>query len=220
MTDSKAQRLADELDAFLAASPNVEATAVVSFDGLTMASALPEDMDDDRVGAMSAALLSLGEQAARGLGRGELGQIFVEADEGFVFLMSAKDEAVLVAVSDAEAKMGFVLYEMRRAAQSIGEVLASRPGVVDEDSFSEFAAFAAEPAPIAEEPAPYPAEPAPAAEEPAPYAATSPVRDSALDEPEEPGYAAANGVSHEVAPGFGAYRGDEPYGGESLGGWR
>ena len=147
MSDSKAQRLAHELDEFIETSPNVEAAAVVSFDGLTMASALPEDMDDDRVGAMSAALLSLGEQAARGLGRGDLSQIFVEADEGFVFLMSAKDEAVLVAVTDRDAKIGFILFEMRRAAESVGGVLASRPAPVSGDRFAEFAALADDPAP-------------------------------------------------------------------------
>ena len=126
MGERKAERLAGELNDFIASSPNVEAAAVVSFDGLTMASALPEVMDDDRVGAMSAALLSLGEQAAQGLGRGELSQIFVEADQGFVFLMSARDQAVLVAVTDAAAKIGFILFEMRRAAESIGDVLATR----------------------------------------------------------------------------------------------
>jgi uncharacterized protein len=126
MRETKSERLADALNAFLATSPDVEATAVVSFDGLTMASALPDEMDDDRVGAMSAALLSLGEQAARGLGRGDLQQLFVEADGGFVFLMSAKDEAVLVAVTGRAAKIGFILYEMRRAATEVGELLEHR----------------------------------------------------------------------------------------------
>ena len=173
MNDSKAQRLAQELDEFIETSPNVEAAAVVSFDGLTMASALPEEMDDDRVGAMSAALLSLGEQAARGLGRGDLRQIFVEADEGFVFLMSAKDEAVLVAVTDRHAKIGFILYEMRRAAESVGDVLASRPAASNEDGFAEFAALAEEPAP----------------------------RETFVEPAEEPSYAAPvapNGVDHQL----------------------
>ena len=71
---------------------------MVSFDGLPMASALPPGMDEDRVAAMSAALLSLGERAAQGLGRGDLSQVYVEGDNGTVFLVSADDEAVLVAV--------------------------------------------------------------------------------------------------------------------------
>lgn len=123
MKDSKAERLAEALNDFLETSPNAEAAAVVSFDGLTMASALPSDIDEERMGAMSAALLGLGEQAAIGLGRGELNQIFVEGDDGFVFLMSARDQAVLAVVTDQAAKIGFVLYEMRHAAGAIGTIL-------------------------------------------------------------------------------------------------
>lgn len=130
MSDTKAERLAGALNDFIAASPDVEAAAVVSFDGLAMASALPDDMDEDRLGAMSAALLSLGEQAAQGLGRGELNQVFVEGEHGYVFLMSAKDQAVLAAVADKAAKIGLMLFEMRRAAAAVGGVLEERAAVV------------------------------------------------------------------------------------------
>ncbi len=121
--DSRAGRLAAALDDFIRSSLDVEAAAVVSFDGLPMASALPPELDEDRVGAMSAALLSLGEQAAEGLGRGTLNQIFVEGEHGFVFLMSTKGQAVLAAVARRTAKIGFMLFEMRRAADRIGRVL-------------------------------------------------------------------------------------------------
>jgi uncharacterized protein len=123
--DSRASRLAAALDDFIHSSPDVEAAAVISFDGLPMASALPDELDEDRLGAMSAALLSLGEQATLGLGRGQLNQVFVEGEHGFVFLMSAKDQAVLAAVARREAKIGFMLFEMRRAADRIGTALAA-----------------------------------------------------------------------------------------------
>jgi uncharacterized protein len=121
--DSRAERLAVALDDFIRSSPDVEAAAVVSFDGLPMASALPDDLEEDRVGAMSAALLSLGEQAALGLGRGQLNQVFVEGEHGFVFLMSARDQAVLSVIASRTAKIGFMLFEMRRAADRIGRAL-------------------------------------------------------------------------------------------------
>jgi predicted regulator of Ras-like GTPase activity (Roadblock/LC7/MglB family) len=103
---------------------------VVSFDGLPMASALPAGMDEDRVAAMSAALLSLGERAAQGLGRGELSQVYIEGDAGTVFLISADDEAVLVAVASKGAKVGMMLYEVKRAAAAVAEVLRSEDEVV------------------------------------------------------------------------------------------
>jgi uncharacterized protein len=103
--------------------PEIEAASVVSFDGLPMASALPVGMDEDRVAAMSAALLGLGERASEGLGRGELSQIYIEGENGNVFLVSADNEAVLVAVASRGAKVGMMLFEIRHAAKALGAVL-------------------------------------------------------------------------------------------------
>ncbi len=125
----RAVRLDRALADLLAQAPELEAAAVVSFDGLAMASALPRGMDEDRVAAMSAALLSLGEKAAQGLGRGDLSQVYVEGETGTVFLVSCRDEAVLVAVAAAGAKAGLMLFEVRRAAAAIGEVLRDNPHV-------------------------------------------------------------------------------------------
>src|SRR3954449_12199617 len=120
---SRAGRLNRAIGDLLAQAPEVEAAAVVSFDGLPMASALPATMDEDRVAAMSAALLSLGERAAEGLGRGTLNQVYIEGEHGTVFLVSADDEAVLVAVAAKGAKVGMMLFEVRRAAAVVAEVL-------------------------------------------------------------------------------------------------
>jgi predicted regulator of Ras-like GTPase activity (Roadblock/LC7/MglB family) len=120
---SRSSQLDRALADLLAQAAEIEAAAVVSFDGLPMASALPATMDEDRVAAMSAALLSLGERAAEGLGRGGLNQVYIEGDNGTVFLVSADDEAVLVAVAAKGAKVGMMLYEVRRAAESVAAVL-------------------------------------------------------------------------------------------------
>jgi uncharacterized protein len=120
---SRAARLDRILRELLQQTPGVEAAAVVSFDGLPMASALPAGMDEDRVAAMSAALLSLAERAAQGLGRGDLSQVYIEGENGTVFLVSAQDEAVLIAVTAADTKVGMMLYEVKLAANRVGEVL-------------------------------------------------------------------------------------------------
>ena len=46
-------------------SAEIEASAILSTDGLMMASMLPAGMDEDRVGAMAAAMLSLGDRTSR-----------------------------------------------------------------------------------------------------------------------------------------------------------
>jgi predicted regulator of Ras-like GTPase activity (Roadblock/LC7/MglB family) len=135
-------RLDRVLADLLGRAPEVEAAAVVSFDGLPMASALPAGMDEDRVAAMSAALLSLGERAAQGLGRGDLNQVYVEGQTGTVFLVSADDEAVLVAVGAHGAKVGLVLFEVRQAANRVAEVLRVVPEPVADSAPEPVAATA------------------------------------------------------------------------------
>lgn len=145
---SRSDRLDHAIHALLSQTPEIEAAAVVSFDGLPMAAALPPSMDEDRVAAMSAALLSLGERAAQGLGRGELSQVYIEGDAGTVFLISADDEAVLVAVAAKGAKVGMMLYEVKRAAATVADILrADDEPFVPEPAFVPEQVFAAPAAP-------------------------------------------------------------------------
>jgi predicted regulator of Ras-like GTPase activity (Roadblock/LC7/MglB family) len=102
-----------------AASPEIEASAVVSVDGLIMASALPADVEEDRVSAMSAAMLSLGERIAGELGRGNLDQVYIRGKSGYVILTAVGQEAVLTALAREGAKLGLVFLEMRRAAEHL-----------------------------------------------------------------------------------------------------
>lgn len=120
---SREDRLAAALNKLMNESPEIQASALVSLDGFTMASALPEGMQEDRVGAMSAAILGLGERAAAELGRGALSQVFIEGDGGYVMLMAAGDRAVLTCLADVDAKLGLVFYDMRTAADSIAQIL-------------------------------------------------------------------------------------------------
>lgn len=119
MSKSRSQQMVDRLRAMQAASPDVEASAVVSVDGLIMASALPAEVEEDRVSAMSAAMLSLGERIATELGRGSLEQVYIKGTKGFIVLTAVGDEAVLTALARQEAKLGLIFLEMRRAAEDL-----------------------------------------------------------------------------------------------------
>lgn len=101
------------------AAPDIEAAAVVSLDGLIMASALPEGFSEDRVSAMSAAMLSLGEQISKEMARGPLEQLYTKGTEGYVVLMAVGSEAVLTTLIKPEAKLGILLLELRRTADDL-----------------------------------------------------------------------------------------------------
>ncbi|RME90221.1 MAG: hypothetical protein D6770_02925 [Anaerolineae bacterium] len=115
--------MVDRLRELQASSPDIEASAVVSVDGLSIASALPKEVEEDRVSAMSAAMLSLGERIASELGRGALEQVYIKGTTGYVVLMSVGEEAVLTALAREQAKLGLIFLDMRRAAEDLAKLL-------------------------------------------------------------------------------------------------
>lgn len=104
-------------------STDIEASAVLSTDGLMIASLLQAGMDEDRVGAMSAALLSLGDRTATELNRGVLEQVLIKGDNGYILMTHAGTEAVLTVLAKKNARLGLIFLDVRRAADSIVKIL-------------------------------------------------------------------------------------------------
>ncbi|HMS05174.1 MAG TPA: roadblock/LC7 domain-containing protein [Burkholderiaceae bacterium] len=111
------------LEELTSSSADVEASALISTDGLMIASALPHGMDEDRVGAMSAAMLSLGDRAVRELARGTLDRVLLQGDRGYVIMSSVGPEAVLTVLTKANAKLGLVFLDIKRASESLAKLL-------------------------------------------------------------------------------------------------
>ena len=104
-------------------SADVEASAIISVDGLIMASQLPSSVDEDRVGAMSAAMLSLGERTAHELERGGLDQVLIKGTSGYVLMLKAGDDAVLTVMAKVNAKLGLIFLDVKRASKKISELI-------------------------------------------------------------------------------------------------
>ena len=116
---SRTEQMIARLRDLQAGSADIEASAVVSVDGLIMASSLPAGIEEDRVSAMSAAMISLGERIAEELGRGELDQVYIRGDSGYVVLISVGEEAVLTALAHSNAKLGMIFLDMKRAVEDL-----------------------------------------------------------------------------------------------------
>jgi predicted regulator of Ras-like GTPase activity (Roadblock/LC7/MglB family) len=101
----------------------VEACALISEDGLMIASALAANMEEARVAGMTATLLSLGGRAAMELGRGGLEEVVVRGDDGYAVLVSAGRGALLLALTNENSKLGLVFFDMREAVRSLQKVL-------------------------------------------------------------------------------------------------
>jgi len=111
------------LEELKGSSADVEASALISTDGLMIASALPAGMDEDRVGAMSAALLSLGDRAVRELARGTLERVLLQGERGYVIMSSSGTEAVLTVLAKQNAKLGLLFLDIKRAAEALSKLI-------------------------------------------------------------------------------------------------
>ena len=119
----RAELLNSILSELNGSTADIEASAVLSTAGLMMASMLPAGMDEDRVGAMSAAMLSLGDRTARELARGELDQVLIKGGKGYVLMTYAGPDAVLTALCKPNARLGLIFLDINRAADAISKVI-------------------------------------------------------------------------------------------------
>ncbi|MBU7014635.1 MAG: roadblock/LC7 domain-containing protein [Theionarchaea archaeon] len=120
---SKVEVLTTLLENLEAGLPDIEASAVITVDGFMLASALPPEMEEDRVAALSAAMLLLGKKTARELERGELSEVFVGGEHGSVVLLASGENAVLTALVKKDAKLGMVFLDMKTAAAEVSRSL-------------------------------------------------------------------------------------------------
>lgn len=123
MVLSNPQPLIDRMMTLQQGVPDVEAVAVISIDGLIMASALPDGISEDRISAMSAAMLSLGEQINREMGLGSLEQLYTRGSNGYVVLLAIGQAAVLTTLVKPEAKLGVLFLELRKTAEDLALLL-------------------------------------------------------------------------------------------------
>ena len=104
-------------------SDDTEAAALVSSDGIMIASALPANFDEDRVGAMVAALLSLGARATEELSRGNLEQVMVKGDRGYTLIVPVNTETLLTVLAKPSAKLGLIFLDAKRTSENLCKIL-------------------------------------------------------------------------------------------------
>lgn len=123
MAKSRSEQMVDRLRELQSSSPDIEASAIVSIDGLSIASAMPHNVEEDRVSAMSAAMLSMGDRIVKELSLGAFDQVYVRGKDGYVLLMAVGVEAVLTALAREHAKLGLIFLDMRRASEDIVKLI-------------------------------------------------------------------------------------------------
>jgi predicted regulator of Ras-like GTPase activity (Roadblock/LC7/MglB family) len=123
MGESRGETLEGVLNELQGSIPEIEACAIVSVEGLPIVSALPTDVDEAKVAAMTAAMLTLGEKAAIELGKGSLEQVNIKGVDGWLLVVQAGLNACLTVSTTANAKLGLIFLDMKRAADKIAKMI-------------------------------------------------------------------------------------------------
>jgi predicted regulator of Ras-like GTPase activity (Roadblock/LC7/MglB family) len=117
----------DELNRILrtlqSGTPDIEASALISEDGLIIASALPQHVEEMRVAGMSSTLLSLGSRAAAELERGTVEQVLIRGSKGYAIMVAAASGTLLLVMTTKEAKLGLVFLDMSRSVEQIKKII-------------------------------------------------------------------------------------------------
>ncbi|MHA1293005.1 MAG: roadblock/LC7 domain-containing protein [Promethearchaeota archaeon] len=120
---STPETLDDILKKLLAAIPEVKAAAIVSVEGLPIASALPAQIDETRIAAMTAAILSLAERAVHEMEKGDFEQILVRGSEGFLLVLAAGPNAVLTVSTTKDVRLGLIFLDCKRTCEKIAKLI-------------------------------------------------------------------------------------------------
>jgi len=115
--------LDDLLKKLLGAIPEVKAAAIVSAEGLPIASALPQGVDETRFAAMTAALLSLSEKAIIEMNKGDFDQLYVKGSDGYLLILQAGPNAVLTVSTSKDVRLGLILLDCRRTCEKIAQLI-------------------------------------------------------------------------------------------------
>ncbi len=121
--ETRRDRLAKILRNLIDTSGDINGVAVVSLDGLIMAADLPSTVDQARVGAVAAAILSLSGRSVDQLKRGTLQQTMIQGTNGYIVITQAGPNAVLVGLTGQGVNLGMVFLEIRECAAAVAAEL-------------------------------------------------------------------------------------------------
>jgi predicted regulator of Ras-like GTPase activity (Roadblock/LC7/MglB family) len=123
MALSREEQLTQILKNLHNSTPDIEGAAVISMEGLIMASSLPSTVEEDTVSAMSAALYGIGSKTAEELQRGDVDQLYIKGSNGYMLIIQSGSESVLGVMANAKSKLGIIFLDVKRAAGEIAQVV-------------------------------------------------------------------------------------------------
>lgn len=106
------------------AGTDLKRVAVISKTGMSIASAVSDQMDADAETASSAALIDLAEKLSESVAHGDLREILVKAESGFVILQSINEDYMIFGGITNPLKIGYYMEYLRSKAIKFAFLLA------------------------------------------------------------------------------------------------
>ena len=104
-------------------SRDMEASALISRDGICVAADLRKGVSPDRLAAMCATLLGLADTAVKELERGALQQVLLYGSEGILLLIQVGKDHVLALEAKPSINVGMILLDARKTAKVLSSMV-------------------------------------------------------------------------------------------------
>lgn len=105
-------------------SPAIEASAIISRDGLILASILPKHIDEDHLGGITAALFSVGFRSSQEFAGG-VDEIMVKGSRGYLLMTNAGKDAYVTALTKTNSQLDQIFFELKRSARKVTDYIIS-----------------------------------------------------------------------------------------------
>lgn len=116
MIEAAYVKLLDELHQ---ESGEIIASALLSNDGIMLASQLPVRVSENKMAAMSAAMLSLGERMVSDLLNGITDRVMAHSNVGYVIVTAVSSEILLALIAQPDVRLGMMLHDIKEFAKKL-----------------------------------------------------------------------------------------------------
>lgn len=119
--------LLDILSQLNSTTADIQASAIISKDGLVMAALLDDNLDEDRVAAMTTAVYAQANRILREIHLGKLRQVLVTAEQGYALVTATAELTLLLTLLKKDASLGFIFLSCARSAEKIAATRIVKP---------------------------------------------------------------------------------------------
>ncbi len=102
--------------------PDVDAVAIVSTEGLPIASALPQGVDEKRIAAMTTAMHSLANESVNEMNQGDFDHLYIKGSDGYLLVMQAGPNTILTVSTTKDVRLGLIFLDCKRTCEKIAKL--------------------------------------------------------------------------------------------------